>query len=134
MRFETIVIILELEFEFDKGGYIVALAGLSEDWKSVCVIVIVGIIIIIRLFNFDFLVKFSTLFSIFSIIPAILYIGFAIPHIDPFLWSDAYGESNCTLAPNSTHEHTFKYSSCDDNPVQVGVLGPWLLWMWSGKF
>jgi amino acid transporter len=90
---------------------------------------VVLLIIVIRLFNFDFLVRFSTFFTLMSVIPAILYIGFAMQHVQPSAWLDTSGKQNCTDPVNFNGPEV-----CQSVPVEWGRLLPFTMWLWSGFF
>ena len=70
-----------------------------------------------RPFRFDLLVRFSTLFSIFSLVPALLYVGYGFTHVDTSSWGSHKGYSNCTLIINGTNSEEV----CEDLDAQ---------WVW----
>jgi amino acid transporter len=78
------------------GGYIHQTTAITTSWQSVVVESVVAIVFILRLFRFNILAKFSTALTIMSVVPSLIFMLVALPHIDPGAWISTVGKQNCT--------------------------------------
>ena len=84
------------------GHYIVRAASIDLGYVQMFAEAMVLIVFLIRMFQFDVLVRFSTALTFISLAPALLYIGFAFPHVDPSTWMNTDGDYNCNVTRTDT--------------------------------
>ena len=115
--------------------------GIDESWLEICAEGIVLLMFIIRMFNLDIFVKFSTALAIVSIIPAIIYVGYAFKYVDPSPWTNTNGDYPCSNSSSravfTEHLGDVSYSdSKDDSTCRLkanwGDLLPYVFWCFGG--
>ena len=114
------------------GGYIISALDLDESMKILVIEAIVGLMILIRMTGFDALVKFSTAMTVVALVPAIIYVGFLIPHVQPDVWFNTVGKQNCTTIKEPDNPDPVLV--CDAVPTEWGQLLPFVMWLWAGFF
>ena len=114
------------------AGYVVSALNLHDSLNIVVVEAIVGLMILIRMTGFNALVKFSTAMTIITLVPALIYVGYLVPHVDSDLWFDTVGKQNCSLAPEPGFHKP--HVECAPVPVEWGQLLPFVMWLWGGFF
>ncbi len=95
----------------DAADYLISTTEIEDRWYNVVVVGVIMLVLMIRMFRFDeVLVRFSTVLTLLAIIPAFLFIGFALPYANPSDWIATRGDTNCTTV-NDVRD-------CDSIPVQ----------------
>ena len=122
------------------GEYCVQALGLDvrSQWFAE---LMVGIIMIMRMFNFASLERVNMLLTILSLLPSIFFFGYTFQYADPHAWGDKSGVYNCTtIAANGSivisNDDDFYVPSTGECkvPLQLGSLMSFALWLWSGFF
>ena len=137
------------------GHYMVS-SGITDE-RVLASEFILATVVVMRLFDFSGLMKyvcmyvymhvcllppntislrFNYVIFALSIFPSILYIAYAIPHIDPALWADTKGIYACEVpGANGTYANVDDDWVIDEGTCQVplawGSLLSYSLWMVS---
>eukprot|EP00042_Codosiga_hollandica_P049082 m.562600 g.562600 ORF g.562600 m.562600 type:complete len:526 (+) comp57807_c0_seq3:416-1993(+) len=112
------------------GHYVVRASGLDIEYIEAFAGSVVLVIFVIRLFHLDVLIKFSTALTIMSLVPAALYVGFAVPYAHPSDWLNTSGDFTCNTTdthPHSSTAPTSKYGLSTTLPMNNVTLEPFPL-------
>ena len=98
--------------------YFLETSGLSDKYFPLFAEVVVMLVLVVRFRGFESIIAFSAFSVLISVIPALLFYGFAFKYANPSIWTDTSGRFNC-MQTNETNS-TMIMEQCESVQMRWG--------------